>query len=228
MCETPFSWLNLLGKILSGIALTIMFWVIFGIIVGIVSWFMNWFNATFRLTKPPTAEELALWQQREMVFTEWLAVLYHDNPSTLQTVFADATNELEDGERIGEFEPDYVLAVCSSAFDTEHFAVVEDYSNAWKNPDYAYLLAEMSAMWQRFGFMPNWSDYHKEDFLREYDYFPIQPCFRWLKTQFLVHGAALFVWDLQDECWGVAVVPVQDKADFQVACEKWGLVDEFE
>ncbi|ULJ62509.1 hypothetical protein MIS46_11310 [Wielerella bovis] len=225
MCETPFSWLNFIFKLLAGIALTIGFWAILGMIVG---WIMRWFDATFRPPKPPTAEELALWQQHETAFAEWLAVLYRDNPSAIQTVFADATNELEDGERIGEFEPDYVLAVCSSAFDTEHFAVVEDYSNNWKNPDYVYLFAEMSRMWQRFGFTPNWSDYREDDFLREHDYFPIQPCFRWLQTQFLAHGAALFVWDLQDECWGVAVVPVEDKADFQAACEKWTLVDFFE
>lgn len=225
MCETPFSWLNFIFKLLVGIVLTIWFW---SILYFLVSWIMRWFDATFRPPKPPTAEELALWQQRETAFTEWVAVLYRDNPSDVQTIFADTANELEDGERIGEFEPDYVLAVCSSAFDTEHFAVVEDYSNAWKNPDYAYLLAEMSAMWQRFGFTPNWSAYHEEEFLREYDNYPIEPCFRWLQTQFLAHGATLFVWDLENECWGVAVVPIQDSADFQIACEKWGLINEFE
>ncbi|MCG7658080.1 hypothetical protein [Wielerella bovis] len=224
MCETPFSWLNFIFKLLAGIALTIGFWAIFGMIVG---WMMRWFDAKYRPPKPPTAEELALWQQREKWFTEWLAVLYRDNPSAMQTVLANIPNELQDDEHLG-LEPDYLLAVSNRAFDAAYFTVVEDYSNAWKNPDYAELFAEMSAMWQRFGFTPNWSAYREDDFLREHDYFPIQPCFRWLQTQFLAHGAALFVWDLQDECWGVAVVPVEDKADFQAACEKWTLVDFFE
>lgn len=119
MCETPFSWLNFIFKLLAGIVLTIWFWAFvltiwFWAILGmIVGWIMRWFDATFRPPKPPTAEELALWQQRETAFTEWVAVLYRDNPSDVQTIFADATNELEDGECIGEFEPDYVLAVCS-------------------------------------------------------------------------------------------------------------------
>ena len=224
MCETPFSWLNLFGRILIGIVLTIGFWAIWGIIIG---WIMRWFNATFHPPKPPTAEQLALWAKSEMAFTEWLAVLYRDNPSAMQTVLANIPNELEGDEHLG-LEPDYLLSVSSQAFDMAHFTVVEDYSNNWKKTDYADLFSDMSKMWQRFGFTPNWSDYREGDFWREYDDYPIEPCFRWLQTQFLAHGAALFVWDWQEGCWGVAVVPVQDKADFQAACEKWNLVDEFE
>ncbi|WP_394261508.1 hypothetical protein [Moraxella boevrei] len=166
----------------------------------------------------------------EKNFLAWLTVLYRDNPYIVQSLFDDITDDLEDADRIGECDCEWVIVSLQSvALDESHYAYINHWDINWDKCNYDdWLDDKLSAMWQRFHFKPNWADYYKEDFICEDDNLPIEPFLRFLKQQFAIHGAELFAYEHFDGSWFLLVVPIMDKKDFIEASKNWGLVDWFE
>lgn len=179
---------------------------------------------------PKILPPIEIMEQRERDFLAWLTVLYKDNPSIVPVLFDEVTDNLVDADRIGEDEPyDTLPSLYGILWDYTHFSMVSYWDMDWGKANYAEWLEPISAMWQRFGFEPDWSQYHEHEFYNKDDELGgIEPLFRWLQHQFLANGAVLFAWEDFDGFWFCAVVPIADKDEFIQISKQWGLFDCFE
>lgn len=221
MCEKDLSLWQAFG-------LMFLFYLALIILLIPISWLQN------KIAKRKFANRelppLEVMETIEKNFLAWLTVLYRDNPSIVQSLFDDTNKELEEYERIGECDCEWVVAYLQSVVpDKSHCACINHWDMDWKKCHYDdWLDDELSAMWQRFHFKPNWADYRENDFICEGDELPIEPFLRFLKQQFAKYGAELFAYDDFDGFWHLFIVPIADKDDFVEMSKNWGLVDWFE
>lgn len=173
--------------------------------------------------RPLPLPPIEIMEKREKGFLEWLNVLYGHQPEIVQTILNDLPND----KRIGQYDPHDALFFMEELVNHQDYFNVFYWDYSWAI-EYQELNEHLSAMWKRFNFEPRWVNYREEDFYQSKDNFPIEPLFRWLQSEFLNHGAVLFIWEGLEYGWAVAVIPIKDKDDFQRACENWGCIYWFE
>lgn len=190
------------------------------VLSAVVSGIMGYFLRPKKTPLPP----LDVIEQRETAFIQWLTILYRDNPSAKEAVLTNMPYILDDNERVGQFDADFVLLSLEVAEVLDKAYLTSIYWDvSWKSDSLPELNDSLLPLCQRFGFVPEWQNFREDDFYREGDELLIQPILRWLAAEFLAHGAILYANDTFSETRLLFAVPIDDNADFQVACTQWGL-----